>query len=222
MSANPPSASIAVLIVEDDPITRERLVDAVNRHPELGVVAATGDLGEAMQAFDTLSPRVVLVDLGLPDGSGLELIRRIHDSGTGAESLVLSVFGDETHVVAALKAGARGYMLKDSPYETIADNIMTLLEGGSPINPKVARFLLGQFSQWERRATSRPDNAAILTEREREILGLISKGYRRAEIAAMLVISGNTVGTHIKRIYEKLSVHSNIEAIALGLRSVKQ
>lgn len=201
----------SVLIVEDDPVARSRLTEAVGSHPQLHVAATAGNLADALIAFDTHLPRVVLTDLGLPDGSGLDLIRKVHEAGTNAESMVLSVFGDERHVVAALKAGAKGYLLKDSPFETIATNILLLIEGGSPINPKVARFLLGQFNQWEKEEPVQ-DKTVTLSEREREILGLISKGYKRAEIAGLLAISSNTVGTHIKRIYEKLSVHSNIEA----------
>ena len=214
---NEPAATNTVLIVEDDFATRSRLAEAINQSPQLQLAAAVGDFRSACAAFDRLSPRVVLADLGLPDGSGLDLIRKVHDSGTGAESLVLSVFGDETHVVAALKAGAKGYLLKDSSFEAIADNIMLLLDGGSPITPKVARFLLGQFRQWEAEMPQ-PEAAISLSEREREILGLITKGYKRTEISEMLAISGNTVGTHIKRIYDKLSVHSNIEAAAQAVK----
>ena len=200
-----------VLIVEDEPVTRERLVEAVNAHALLHVAGATGSLHEGMALYESLQPRVMLVDLGLPDGSGLDLIRHVRNRQTPTESLVLTIFGDEQHVVAALKAGARGYLLKDSSYATIADHLLMLIDGGSPINPKVARFLLGQFSTWEKESQTAPD-PTILTAREKEILTLITKGYKRHEIANLLNISNNTVGTHIRRIYEKLSVHSNIEA----------
>lgn len=201
----------SVLIVEDEPATRERLVEAVNAHALLHVAAATGSLSEGISLFEAVHPRVALIDLGLPDGSGLELIRRIRNSHGACDSLVLTVFGDELHVVSALKAGARGYLLKDSSYATIADHLLMLIDGGSPINPKVARFLLGQFGTWEKDVLPETDSVS-LTDREKEILTLITKGYKRNEIANLLNISGNTVGTHIRRIYEKLSVHSNIEA----------
>ncbi len=215
----PPTQRNSVLIVEDEPITRERLVEAISAHPLLQVIAATGSLRAGQEAFLAHPPRVALIDLGLPDGSGLDLIRQIHNSQSPTESLVLTVFGDEQHVVNALKAGARGYLLKDSSFTTIADNLLMLIDGGSPINPKVARFLLSQFGEWEKSTPTTPQVA--LTEREKDILNLITKGYKRNEIASLLNISNNTVGTHVRRIYEKLSVHSNIEAtqeaVQLGL-----
>lgn len=206
-----PNHRNTVLIVEDEPTTRERLVQAVETHPLLHITGATGSLKEGLALFEKLSPRVALIDLGLPDGSGLELIHHIRTSRRATESLVLTVFGDEQHVVSALKAGAGGYLLKDSSYSTIADHLLMLIDGGSPINPKVARFLLRQFGAWERNDIP-VEPKIFLTDREKEILTFITKGYKRNEIAQLLAISGNTVGTHIRRIYEKLSVHSNIEA----------
>ncbi|NDU86305.1 MAG: response regulator transcription factor [Ferrovum sp.] len=216
----PRSQRNTVLIVEDEPVTRERLVEAVSSQPLLQVMASTGSLRAGQEIFANHHPRVALIDLGLPDGSGLDLISQIHQANCGTESLVLTVFGDEQHVVSALKAGARGYLLKDSSFAAIADHLLMLIDGGSPINPKVARFLLGQFGQWEKHSPP-ADQSVTLTDREKEILNHITKGYKRGEIAQLLNISNNTVGTHIRRIYEKLSVHSNIEAtreaVSLGL-----
>lgn len=209
----------SVLLVEDDLPTRERLAHAIDVQPGLELVASVGTFAEGRQALAARRPRVLLTDLGLPDGNGLELIAEAATRYAGTESMVITVFGDEHHVVRAIRAGARGYLLKDSPVTSIGNDIQLLIEGGSPINPKVARYLLNHFREGAPGAAAYPEVA--LTDRERSVLQLIAKGYRRNEIAAKLNITGNTVGTHITKIYGKLSVHSNVEAaqkaIQLGL-----
>ena len=198
-----------VLLVEDDDNTRERLARIVKAHERLEVVAAAATLAEARSAIAEHDPRVLLVDLDLPDGSGIELIAEARESRPAAEAMVITVFADEQHVVAALEAGASGYLLKDGSADYVADSILQLIAGGSPISAAIARHLLKRF---------RPPGAPTttdtpLTDREREVLELVAKGFAYAEIADVLGMSVHTVTSHIKHIYRKLEVRSRGEAV---------
>jgi DNA-binding NarL/FixJ family response regulator len=211
-----------VLIVEDDPITRAHLASAIERQEGLALAAAVGSLEAARQQLSTACPNVLLVDLGLPDGSGIDLIREA--TLRNMECLVITVFGDERHVVAALEAGAAGYLLKDSALEDIGEAVLRLLQGGSPISPKIARYLVRRFQQTP--AAARNGASTALTERELEVLNAIAKGFSYAEIAHSLSMSPHTVATHVKHIYRKLAVTSRGEAVFeaahLGLVRMKQ
>jgi DNA-binding NarL/FixJ family response regulator len=213
-----------VLLVEDDDATRARLARAVAQDPGLALVGTAGSCGEARTQLGRLVPDVLLVDIGLPDGSGIDLIRECKRAAAGTEAMVITVFGDEQHVVAAIEAGASGYVLKDGSNAYVAESIRALVNGGSPISPAIARHLLRRF-----RAPSPPvappagEEVPGLTEREHEVLGLLVKGFTFHEIGELLGISAHTVTTHVKHIYGKLEVRSRAEAVyeALQLGIVK-
>ncbi len=211
-----------VIVVEDDPVTRERLVAAIKAQAELSVLEAVGTCAEARAALQRAAPRVLLVDLGLPDGDGVTLIAEATRTGS-TDAMVVTVFGDEQHVVAALEAGATGYLLKDSPLADIGEAVLRLIQGGSPISAKIARYLVRRF-QPAKPPAARDDQA--LTEREREVLELIAKGFSYGEVAQSLQMSPHTVASHIKHIYRKLAVGSRGEAVFeaanLGLIRLKQ
>lgn len=210
-----------VFIVEDDDNTRARLQRAVENHAELTVCYAEACLSGARRALESgITPKVALIDIGLPDGSGLELIHELTHRSKPVDCMVISVLGDKQHVMAALSAGATGYILKDSHIDQIADDILMLIQGGSPISPMIARHLLKHFKLSDLVPDDANENQsrAELTDRETEVLILISNGYKRKEIAVSLVITINTVGTHVNNIYRKLSVGSNIEAIQEAFR----
>jgi DNA-binding NarL/FixJ family response regulator len=216
-------AAYSVLLVEDDPNTRSRLAQVVEGHPELHLLAAVGSCAEARQALDKQKPDVLLTDLGLPDGDGVELIREIRKRGFPTQPMVVTVFGDETHVVAALEAGALGYLLKDGSPDYIGNSILEMLGGGSPISPPIARYLLRRFRGLEEAQLPDGSEAPRLSEREREVLTMIVKGFSYAETAKLLGVSAHTVTTHVRSIYRKLEVHSRGEAVyeALQLGIVK-
>ncbi len=153
----------------------------------------------------------LLVDLGLPDMSGIEIIREAARRYPDTDAMVVTVFGDEEHVLASIAAGATGYLLKDSLPEEFVDVIKELRAGGSPISPVIARKLLKKLRPVNDVAPSLDQPA--LSARESEILSLISKGFRFTEIAALLEISPHTVTTHVKKTYQKLAVHSRGEAV---------
>lgn len=216
----PPPPS--VLVVEDDPPTRARLSAAVEAHPELALAGAVGTFGEAQAALAASAPDVLLTDIGLPDGSGIELIRALRARGAATQCMVVTVFGDEQHVVSAIEAGALGYLLKDATPEAIGRAILEMRAGGSPMSAPVARYLLKRFAPPDAGAARAPAPAGpALSVREREVLGYIVKGFTYAEIARLTGLSAHTVATYVRRVYGKLEVHTRgeavYEALAAGL-----
>ena len=151
---------------------------------------------------------LALIDLGLPDGSGLQCLRRIQELTPSTVCVVVTIMGDDSHVIAALAAGADGYLLKDQPMEQILIQLTDLSHGIPAISPTIARRIAKHFGLTGPSA----QDEGTLTSREKEILGLISRGHRNADVALALDISVNTVSTHIKSIYRKLSIGTRAEA----------
>jgi DNA-binding NarL/FixJ family response regulator len=203
-------AMTRILIVEDDPTFQARFAEIVRSCAAFTLVAAVGACAEAVACLRRSAVDVLLCDLGLPDGDGADVVREARRLHPGLDAMVVTVFGDEAHVMRSLEAGATGYLLKDSLPEDFIATIMLLRQGGSPIHPMIARRVLQRFSTVSRQST--PDNITI-SEREREVLQLVSKGYRTTEIAALLGISHHTVSSHIKNTYAKLEVSSRGQAV---------
>ncbi len=204
------------MIVEDDPAFRERYAGILSGDPAFEVVASVGTGKDGLALLESLKPDVLLVDLGLPDISGIEIIREASRSLPSAECMVVTVFGDEEHVLASIEAGASGYLLKDATSENFLSGIRELIAGGSPISPIIARRLLKRFQPETGPIPSQPiENAGDVTisDREREILLLASKGYNYPEMGKLMGISPHTVTSHVKKIYRKLAVHSRGEAV---------
>lgn len=207
-------AATTVMVVEDDPAFLNRFCRIVAQSPELSLLAAVGDLASARRAIERQAPDVLLTDLGLPDGSGIELIRETAARHPATDIMVISIFGDEEHVLASIEAGATGYILKDSLPEEFVSLIAQLRAGGSPISPVIARKLLKRFQPRKEAIEPAPDpQAPGLTPRESEVLALIAKGFSFGEIARLLEVSPHTVTAHVKKIYQKLAVHSRGEAV---------
>jgi len=214
-------AMTRVQIVEDDAAFRERFAAILAKDPSFEVVASVGTGGEGMALLELRKPDVLLIDLGLPDISGIEVIRHATQILPNCECMVVTVFGDEEHVLASIEAGAAGYLLKDASEENFLSGIRELINGGSPISPIIARRLLRRF-QAEPDASPPPATAEAeayggsdvsLSEREREILLLASKGFNYPEMGKLMGISPHTVTSHVKKIYRKLAVHSRGEAV---------
>lgn len=206
-----------VVIVEDDDETRSRLAASIAASGSLELIAEYRTGAEALAALAARAPDVLLVDIGLPDMSGLEIVRFVSERHPDCDVLVISIFGDEATVLAALEAGARGYLLKGSLQRDIAFDIGDVLNGGSPLSPVIARQMLKRL-QNSKRASLADQAAAVaaetmLTARESEILNTISRGFSYAETARILEISLGTVHTHLKRVYRKLAVNSKTEAV---------
>ena len=202
-----------VMIVEDDPVFLNRFCGIIAASAELELFAAVADGASALQAMNQSAPDVLLMDLGLPDVNGIDVIRDTSRRYPQTDIMVISVFGDEAHVLAAIEAGATGYILKDSIPEEFVGLIEQLRAGGSPISPIIARQLLRRFQPHTTFVDEKQGKGAGLSPRESEVLSLIAKGFSFAEIARLLEVSQHTVTSHVKKIYQKLAVHSRGEAV---------
>ncbi|MGH6645871.1 response regulator [Aquabacterium sp.] len=200
----------SVVVVEDNPLTCEFLGSCINAHPQLELAASFATLASARSWFKRRQADLLLVDLGLPDGSGLTLMREVHSRWPQCDMLVVSMFGDEVNVVASIEAGAVGYVHKDDEAADIAETLLAVKGGASPISPMIARHLLLRM----RPSVPEPAAAAVsLSPREQEVLQHIARGLAYAEIARLQGVTVHTVQTHIKKLYGKLAVHSRSEAV---------
>lgn len=199
-----------ICIVEDDPGTRRVLVDVVRGAPHLQLVRDYGASPLAIAGLPADRPDVVLMDINLPEINGVECVRRLKPQMPQAQFLMLTVYEDTDHIFAALAAGATGYLLKDTRREELLAAIEQILTGGSPMSSSIARKVVRSFA---RTPPSRPD-VEILSPREQAVLALLTQGYLYKEIAGTLNVSLPTVATYIRRIYEKLQVHSRSQAVA--------
>lgn len=198
-------ATSTVGILEDDPVFREHISALISARATVEIVFAVELVTEACEAFAALKPDLVLVDMQLPDGDGLMLIRDA--ASAGKASLMLTVLADRRTVLAAFAAGAQGYLLKDSSDDQILDGIAAALSGKSPISAEIAIYLLQLVRTAPREA------GAVLTDREVTILNMIARGLSYGEAATAAKISVHTVGDHLKAIYRKLGVGSKSEAV---------
>ncbi|WKB51017.1 response regulator transcription factor [Eleftheria terrae] len=203
---------LSVAVVEDDPKFRQAFAQAIESAPDLKLAGAAADGSAGLALLKTTRPDVLLVDLGLPDIGGIELIRYCAAQLPECDVMVVTVFGDEHHVVGSLEAGATGYLLKDTLPEDIAEQIRTLHAGGSPISPVIARQLLTRLAPAASQAPP-AEGAPVLSERELAVLTLATKGFTYEEIAQMMSVSKHTVMTYVKRSYRKLQVNSKSEAV---------
>jgi DNA-binding NarL/FixJ family response regulator len=207
-------ASITVAIVEDDAGMRNRIAKVIQENSSLDLVFSASN-GQEMLSWlrSKQKPNVLLVDLGLPDISGSEVITEASKLSPNTEVMVLTLFGDEANMIKAFEAGARGYLLKDGTEDDLALHIMNLHAGGSPMSPIIARQLLVRLNRAAEPAKPIKTLLDPLSPREAEILQMLSRGYTYAELAEMLGIKFTTIHTHVRNIYSKLAVHSKTEAV---------
>lgn len=213
------STPLGILIVEDDAKFRESFAEVIRGAPDMRLLEAAANGQQCLAALARLRPDVLLVDLDLPDMRGLDIIRQVARSHPDCEVMVVTVFGDERHVIESIEAGATGYLLKDSLPQDLLAQIRQIKAGGSPISPIIARRLLTRFQPENASSSQSADKPAdeaevpALSERERSVLNLVTKGYSYDEIASLLSVSRHTVLTYVKRIYRKLQVTSKTEAV---------
>jgi DNA-binding NarL/FixJ family response regulator len=216
---DPDRATRTVLLVEDDPTHELHLRRAVEALGGFVVDDALTTRAAALTrcaAPDSVAPALVVVDLRLPDGSGIDVLRAARARWPMTTLLVSSALADEVHVVDAIRAGAQGYLLKDGSVDDVAHALRQVLAGQSPMSPAVARHLVRQLH--DRRgvgaSTVANDDAPGLTPRERDILREIAAGHSYAEAAARVGVAVSTVETHIRSLYKKLQAHSKTQAVA--------
>jgi DNA-binding NarL/FixJ family response regulator len=204
-----PSPAIHVALVEDDAQVRSGLESMVRNSPYCVCVAAFGSAEEALAQLPSLQTDVVLMDIQLPGMSGIDCIRQLKLQMPRIQIMMLTVFEDHDRIFQSLTAGASGYLLKQAPPDKLLEAISELHQGGSPMSTQIARRVVEVFQ-----AQGRGDEATTgLSRREKEIVGLLGKGYLYKEIAEQLGISVETVRTHIHNTYEKLHVRTRTEAV---------
>lgn len=202
---------IRVAVVEDDPTMRAIFCDAIEACPDMHLQSQEDNVAAASKMIETGGYDVLLCDLGLPDGSGIDLIRQETQTGRDTDILVITMFANQKNILEAIQAGARGYLLKDERIEDCIEAIQNIRRGGSPISPIIARQLLKHIEPAP--STDPIPLRSPLTDREFEVLNLLSRGLSNSDCADVLSISSNTVGTHIKNIYRKLEVNNRAEAL---------
>ncbi|WP_020649724.1 response regulator transcription factor [Solimonas variicoloris] len=198
------------LVVEDQPaLTRWLGTTLEEAFPGIAVETSR-TLAEARAAIETLSPAIALIDLGLPDGDGIDLIREISARHPGCHCVVATIYADDQHLFPALRAGAGGYLLKDQSRERTIHSLRGIAAGEPPLSASIARRLLRVFgSDGSARAAN---HAARLTPRERETLTLLAKGFKIADVAQTLGVTHNTAHEFVKNVYRKLRIGSRAEA----------
>ncbi|MFS2036160.1 response regulator [Polaromonas sp. CT11-55] len=222
MQPSPSPSQIHVALVEDDVHFQNAIVAAIAASPDIRLMSLASTRAQGLQSLQSAPADVLLVDLGLPDGSGIDVIRAAHAQWPTCAIMVCTAFGDEAHVLQSIEAGASGYLLKDSEPENMLHEIRSLHGGGSPISPLIARQILMRFRAAPSVAPAATPAAApiqaaseqaALSSREKEVLELITKGFTADEIARLMQVSQHTVQTYVRRIYSKLNVNSRAEAI---------
>ncbi len=210
----------SILIVEDHKDTREWWMKNIfNAFPD-AVPESAVTLMEAREKCAARHFSLALVDINLPDGNGLDLVRELVLQHPETYIVMSTIFDDDHHVFSALRAGANGYLIKDQPRDSQIEMLRDIVNGQPPISPGVARRILRYFT--EQKVEQKP-RAQQLTGREQDVLRLIAKGYSRPEVADLMGLTANTVSSYTKVIYQKLNVSRRaeavIEAIRLGLIS---
>ncbi len=208
--------TITLVVVDDQATVREALAVMLSLAEDVTVVTTATNGAEAVEAAERHHPDVLLMDLNMPVMDGVEATRRIHLAEPHTAILVLTTFDDDESILAALHAGASGYLTKEADRSTILHAVRTAAQGQTVLAPEVQRRLLALASRPA--PTAPPDQDIGLTPREREILGLIGEGLRNPDIAEKLVISEATVKTHINNLFAKAGFHSRADAVRYALR----
>jgi len=212
---------IRVLVVDDHALFRRGLEMVLAEESDIELVGEASDGAEAVAKAGEALPDVVLMDIRMPKSSGIEACRAMKEVAPSAKIVMLTISDEEEDLFEAIRAGASGYLLKDIPYDEVADVVRAVYGGQSLINPSMAAKLLTEFAalakrDGEERAEQVP--APKLTDREMEVLRLVARGMNNRDIAKELFISENTVKNHVRNILEKLQIHSRMEAVMIAVR----
>lgn len=199
---------IKICIVEDILEIQNGLKNLLENDPRFSIVACFSNAEDAIDQIPVLLPDVVITDINLPKKSGISCVAEIKPLLPSIQFIMFTIFEDNDQVFEALKAGASGYILKNTRPEKIKENIVELFEGGSPMSPQIARKVLNTFNH-----TKSNEVDELLSKREKEVLELLSKGFLYKEIAEQLFISLSTVKRHLNHIYTKLQVQNKTEAV---------
>lgn len=205
---------IRILVADDHPVVRDGLIAILSSQPDFDVIGDTGTGDETVRKTTELRPDVLLLDLEMPGMDGVAVLQRLHALNTGARVIVFTAFDTDERILAAVRAGAQGYLLKGVPREEIFEAVRVVHAGNSLLQPIVASRLMRQVSE-ERTGSS---GIAALTSRELEVLRLLMRGLQNKEIAADLVVTERTVKFHVSSILTKLGAGNRTEAVAIATR----
>jgi DNA-binding NarL/FixJ family response regulator len=208
--------ALRILLADDHTVVRQGLRKVLEERPEWQVVAEAGDGREAVRLAEQLKPDVAVMDVAMPLLNGIEATRQITRRVPETKVLVLSMYSDEAYVIQMLKAGATGYLLKDSAGGDLLEAVQDVSQGKAFFSPAVARLMSDDYAR--QRGDTAVDRYESLSEREREIFQLVAEGRTNKEIARLLFISSSTVETHRARIMEKLDLHSAAEIVLYAVR----
>ncbi|MCU7728842.1 response regulator transcription factor [Actinoplanes sp. KI2] len=208
--------TISVLVADDQTMLRESFAVLLSAQPDMEVTGEASDGAEAVRLVLELQPHIALMDIRMPIMDGLEATRRIVAAGVRTKVVVLTTFDEDEYVHAAIRAGAAGFLLKDSSAYQLADAIRTTVSGGAVLAPSVTRRLMDDLARKAAPAIARDGRLSVLTEREIGVLCLIAQGLSNLEIAAELFIAEQTVKTHVSRILKKLGLRDRTQAVVLA------
>jgi DNA-binding NarL/FixJ family response regulator len=208
-----------VVIADDQALVRAGFRKLLEVDPELEVVAEASDGREAVAAVRDRRPDVVLMDIRMPEVDGLEATRRIAEEGSPARVLILTTFGLTEYVYEALRAGASGFLLKDSPAEELLAGVRIIARGDALLDPTITRAVIEDFARAPRWRKDLAERLERLTPRELEVLEFLARGLSNAEIASELVVSDGTVKTHVARILQKLDLRDRVQAVIIAYES---
>jgi len=214
---------IRVLIVDDQELIRTGFEMILNTEPDIEVVATCDDGINAVEAVIRWRPDVVLMDIRMPKLDGIAATRQIHERDSDTEPapkvLILTTFDLDEYVFDALRAGASGFLLKDTPADTLVEGVRIVAGGDSLLSPAVTRRLIEQFTSGRTGVTIAPPELKELTEREHEVLLCVAQGMSNAEVGEELFVSETTVKTHVSRVLSKLGVRDRVQAVVLAYES---
>jgi DNA-binding NarL/FixJ family response regulator len=208
---------IRILLADDHAVVRDGLRALLEREPDLEIVAEAADGHECIELVEKHAPDVVMMDVAMPRMNGIEATRRILAAMPSSAVVILSMHQDESYVLQSLKAGAKGYLLKDSPRQDVLDAIRSAAQGRPFLSRKVSRMLHEDYMD-QLRSKGLDDSYDLLTDREREILQLLAEGRANKDVANLLNISPTTVETHRGHILRKLSLHGTADLILYAVR----
>ncbi len=217
MAAKETEKIINVMVVDDHEVVREGLVRILEKQGGIRVVAVAKSGEEALTKVEKFTPDVVIVDIQLPGINGIEVIRRIKKSHPGIEAITLTVYDDEEFAMQAIKAGAIGYVIKDAAKEELVKAVQAAAGGETLISSSVARKLLDEINSPGAKKRQKTDDAAGLSQRETDVLKLMSRGYNNRQIADLLFISELTVKVHIRNIFKKIKVTDRTNAVLYAI-----